>query len=112
MTLTNLRNFPPGGYKYFEPSIPWRNPDPSNGEGIAHAARLLQMARAQNPDKNLDPSYDACVDAIAEYTCARLKRDFSKETWSQWCADTDGPAVNPNSRSQISGCATCGGRNR
>jgi hypothetical protein len=79
MTLLNLTNFPPGGWKYFEPSLMWRNEDPLNGEGLDAAVKMLQMVRAQNPASNLDPSYAACREAIIAYTCTRLKYD------PRWC---------------------------
>ena len=79
MTLLNLTNFPPGGWKYREVSLSWVNPDPLHGEGLEHAIKLLQSVRAQNPASNLNPSYGACRDAIILYTCTRLKYD------PKWC---------------------------
>lgn len=75
VTLLNLTNFPPGGWRYREVALNWTNPDPLNGEGFEHAVALIQMVRAQNPAANLDPSFNACAEALIRYTCARLHYD-------------------------------------
>lgn len=72
MTLTNRKEFPPQGYLYFEPAVNWRAPRDLATQGLRAVALALQQVRAQNPHVGLDPSYDACVRAISEHTCARL----------------------------------------
>lgn len=106
ITLLNTTSFPPKGWVYFEPELNWRNPDPLNGEGIHHAAKLLQMVRAQNPQANLDPSYAACLEAIKNFTCARLGYD------ERWCGLPPAEAQKLSSAHPVSGrrCASCGRR--
>ena len=104
MTLIELNQMPPKGYPYFEPSINWRVPDPF--QTIDVVARQLQMARVQNPASELNPSYEACLEAIKLYTCVRLKGH------PKFC----GPQVSsenqpwPSSVGRMQGCAGCARR--
>lgn len=77
MTYLDVNRFPPGGWKYREPSLSWTNPDPMNGEGFEHAVALIQMVRAQNIEAHpeLDPSFSACAKALIDYTCLRIHHD-------------------------------------
>lgn len=77
--LTNLREFPPHGYIYREPSLNWEMPREVAMIGLREAAQALQQVRLQNPASGLDPNYAACVEAIKTYTCVRLKYD------PRWC---------------------------
>lgn len=111
MTLLNLTNFPPGGWKYREPSLNWTNPDPLNGIGLDAAVKMLQTVRLQNIEAhpNLDPSYAACREAIIAYTCHRLNYD------PRWCglppAEVQRIASSlPKGVSSKKRCASCGRR--
>lgn len=77
--LTNLREFPPHGYVYREPSLNWEMPSEVAMIGLVEATNALQQVRLQNPASGLDPSFRACREAIMRYTCARLKYD------PRWC---------------------------
>lgn len=105
ISLINLTKFPPGGYKYREPSINWVMPSEIALIGLDDAVRALQMARANNPSSGLDPSYSACLEAIKKYTCTRLNND------PRWC---DLPPEELQKRSSIGmigrPCAGCGRR--
>ena len=72
MKLINLTEMPPRGYQYYEPSLDWRVPNDLASQGLRMVAEALQRVRAQNPASGLDPSYEACVEAIGVYTCQRL----------------------------------------
>lgn len=72
MTLTNRREFPPRGYEYFEAALNWRAPSELAQQGLKAVAQALSIVRAQNPAAGLDPSLEACVRAVSEFTCARL----------------------------------------
>lgn len=72
MTLTNLTQMPPDGYTYYEPTIKFRTTKQMALQGLDVVARALQRARAQNPAQGLDPSIEACVQAVKDYTCARF----------------------------------------
>ncbi len=106
MTLTNLRDMPPGGYRYREPSINWVVPNPFLP--IDMVAQELQKARANNPFAGLNPSFNACLDAIKAYTCARLNFD------PKYCGPKSGTspvsAVQGSFGIPIAGCGTCGGQ--
>lgn len=103
MILTELSKFPRGGYQYREPSINWVAPDPSIG--LVEVTKQLMQARAQNPASGLNPSYQACYDAIRRFTCARLNND------PLWCSPEKGEAiaapVNHSQPTRRGGC--CGG---
>lgn len=103
-TLINTRDFPPGGYLYREPSLNWEAPEPL--QGLEHTARQLQMVRAQNPASNLDPSYEACLDAIKDYTAHRLNYD------PKWCGVPPEPlnSVGNPTQKTVRGCKGCGRR--
>lgn len=105
VTLLNLTNFPPGGWRYREVALNWTNPDPLNGEGFDHAVKLIAMVRAQNPAANLDPSLGACAKALVEYTCKRLNYD------PRWCGlpPLEQQAINERYAPRR-GCASCGRR--
>lgn len=102
MKLINTSNFPKSGWTYREPSINWTNPDPLNGEGFDYAVRMIQQARANNPASGLDPSYEACAEALSEYTCRRLNNN------PKWC--TGDPEVMKAQAAAIAsrGCGGCG----
>lgn len=104
MTLTNLNEFPPGGYQYKEPSIGWVAPKELTMIGLIDVARALAVARAQNPASGLDPSLSACLEAVKDYTCVRLHNN------PKYCGPQ--PAVSEVDHSRaMKGprqCATCG----
>lgn len=101
--LINLREFPPHGYLYREPSLNWSMPRETAMLGLPDAARALQMVRAQNPSSGLDPGYEACVDAIKAYTCIRLNFD------SRWCGlpPAEEQRVQLVKAKKRRGCASC-----
>lgn len=105
ITLTNTTEFPPGGYSYFEPSINFRVPNDIAMLGLSDVARALQMARAQNPTSGLNPDYQACLQAVKAYTCARLNND------PRYCNSLTPITVdNSKPRSGPRPCAGCGRR--
>lgn len=83
-TLFNYSKFPPGGYSYREPALNWEVKPGSElaMSGIDRVAEALRMVRLQNPGSGLNPDFDACKEAIARYTCARINNDpaFCKST--------------------------------
>lgn len=102
-TLINTRDFPPGGYLYREPELNWVAPEPL--QGLEHTARQLQMVRSQNLAAGLDPSYDACVDAIKDYTAHRLNYN------PKWCGTPPDPVdASGNPVKKTYGCKSCGRR--
>jgi hypothetical protein len=104
MTLTNLTEFPPGGYQYKEPSIGWIAPKELTMIGLLDVARALAVARAQNPTSGLDPSLPACLEAVKDYTCARLRNN------PKYCGPPREARETDHSRA-IKGpkpCASCG----
>jgi hypothetical protein len=117
MQLINTTDYPPQGYQYYEPSIDWRAPRELALQGLPYVAKALQTVRAQNPAAGLDPSYEACVRAIGEYTCARLAPWPDK--LAHYCG---GEPVTEQERQAVAaaqrvasatrGCASCGGRRR
>lgn len=109
MTLTNLTDFPPGGYKYREPSLNWEAPPDLALQGLNFVVAALSTVRSQNPASGLDPSYAACEDAIKAYQCARFAHN--PEALYRWCSDAPMPArVRDASRPVTGGCRSCGGR--
>lgn len=107
VTLLNLTNFPPGGWRYRELALNWVNPDPLNGEGFEHAVALISIVRAQNPDSNLDPSPRACAKALIAFTCHRLNYD------PRWCGlpPLEQQALNAKYPEHgRRGCQSCGRR--
>lgn len=108
-TLTNLREFPNGGFLYYEPSLNWRVPTSLALIGLNEVVMALQIVREQNPASGLDSSFKACLEAVKLFTCARLNFD------SRWCGEVDPETILslqssavPSRRSR--GCATCGRR--
>jgi hypothetical protein len=115
MTLTNRRDFPPKGYQFYEPAINWRAPQDLATQGLKAVALALQKVRAQNPQVGLDPSLDACINAICEFTCARLAP--WPELQRQFCdggEQTDQErlvsATRRKALEQPRGCPSCGRR--
>lgn len=107
MTLLNKTQFPPHGYLYREPAIPWVCPSELALLGLDAVAKALQIVRAQNPAIGLDPSYDACLEAVALYTCTRLKFD------PKYCGEPNGtsPPLGDSARPRTKKkCAGCGRR--
>lgn len=112
MTLTNLSKFPPSGYLYSENinGKLWKATPEMALLGLDTVARALQIARIQNPLAGLDPSYDACVESIKLFTCARLNYN------PLYCGEDAPPEVLlvasngsvPVKRKR--GCASCGKR--
>lgn len=117
MRLTNTSDFPPHGFQYYEPSLDWRAPHDLALQGMPFVAKALQMVRAQNPASGLDPSYEACVTAISEFTCARLAQWPDK--LAHFCGgepvteqEKAAAAAAQRVASAPRGCASCGGRRR
>lgn len=110
MTLINLREFPPKGYLYVEPSIKWRCPRELALQGLSAVAQALQRARAQNPEAGLNPDYTACVNAIREYTCDRLKDN--PEILAKFCGDIPEELTVEKKRGRRGpkACVSCGKR--
>lgn len=100
MPLLDPNKFPPGGFPYFEPSINWRAP--RDGQSLKTTAQRLQTVRSQNPFAGLDPSFEACLEAVENYTCARLKNN------PRWCTSTLEQAARLKAARAITGCAGCG----
>ena len=76
--------FPAKGYQYFEPELKWRAQNELAMIGLDAVAKALQIVRIQNPGAGLNPSYDACVEAIMAFTCKRLPK---------YCAQPEVPSV-------------------
>lgn len=114
LTLTNLREMPPRGYIYHEVSIDWRTPPDLALQGLETVARALQIARAQNPKAGLDPSYEACLEAVKRYTCKRFVGQ--PKMLAKFCADiVNGEMVamvSSGATPRRPGCASCGGKRR
>lgn len=105
MNLTDRTHFPPHGYLYREPGL-WECPRELAMLGLYSVARALQIVRIQNPTSGLDPSYEACVEAIALYTCTRLNND------PKYCGDPNSPPAKAQARghSKPRKCPGCGRR--
>lgn len=103
-TLKSDAIYPPGGFKYFEPSIGWRADSELALQGLSAVAGALAVVRAQNPASGLNPDYYACVDAVRAFTCARLKYD------AKWCALPPEEAQRVGSPTATRKCASCGRR--
>lgn len=111
LVLTNRKNVPPDGYIYYEASLGWRMPKEVALTGLREAALALQQARANNPGSGLDPSYDACVEAIGAYTCARLAN--KPRLLSKFCSGgvvAEEQLRRAAARRENGGCAGCGRR--
>lgn len=117
MTLTNHTEMPPAGYLYREESLGWETPRDLATQGMRAVAQALQRVRAQNPTSGLDPSYEACVRAISEYTCARLAETRQLTYFCGGEARTQQEkaaleAAKKRAEQRVTGCASCGGRRR
>jgi hypothetical protein len=112
--LINLTTFPPKGYQYFEPALNWRVSRELAHQGLDVVAKELQRVRMNNPQAGLDPSYEACVKSIGEFTCARLAGTtaFYELCGGEPQTDQERAAVKAalNRATQPRGCASCGGR--
>lgn len=113
MKLVNTTHFPPGGWQYKEPSLHWSTTSEIAMGGLDVATRALQMVRANNPESGLNPSYEACLEDIKNYTCLRLNYD------PRWCGlppeviQTQEALKQVGRRSRgIQGCASCGKRRK
>lgn len=102
--LLNRNNWPPGGFAYFEPKLNWRAP--ADGLSFFLKAQQIQAVRAANPASGLDPSLEACAEALDTFTCARLANDPA------WCASTTAPVMIAvvAARKSHAGCGGCGAR--
>ena len=123
VTLTNTTEMPYGGYAYREPAI---NFDVGVGsalamQGLTAVAQALQQARVNNPGAGLDPDYQACVEAIKAFTCARLAS--KPKLFAHFCGELATAAAvvyepvvqpldasRPVTRQRRTGCASCGRR--
>lgn len=108
-TLHNFKDFPPGGFYYREPALNWHVS--AGGElamsGIDQVAEALRMVRLQNPSSGLDPDFDACKEAVARYTCARLNND------PRYCTPTQQTLKQTvSSQKRARRCKSCGGGKR
>lgn len=104
-TLISDTVYPPGGFQYREVAVNWVAPKELALMGLDAVAEALQRVRVQNPQAGLDPSYDACVEAIRAYTCARL------EYHPKWCDVTPLEAQKRQTNGQAARkCASCGRR--
>jgi hypothetical protein len=101
--------FPPRGFIFRQPEIQWQVPQETAMLGLRDAARALQMARAQNVDSGLDPSYEACERAIRDYTCERMKSD--PELLAKFCGEIPEELTVETKQRKTRGakkCASCG----
>lgn len=116
VTLTNLTEQPPFGYRYHDPVIGFQTTPEMAQSGLEVVAKALQKAREQNPSFNLDTSYEACVEAIKAYTCRRLKP--TPRIFQKFCTDPEAEAEARERRSIVFGssgahvrtCRGCGGK--
>lgn len=103
MPLLNRNNWPPGGFQYFEPKLNWWAP--KDGLSFALKVAQIQKARIANPSSGLDPSLEACEQALDDYTCARLHSDPA------WCVGAANPVMVAAIKSRkVGGCGGCGAR--
>lgn len=113
MTLTNLTEFPPYGYLYKNPTIPWEAPADLAMQGLRAVAAALQTAILNNPTCGLDPSMAACVESVKQYQCARFQN--RPAALARFCG---GPMPQQQAFTRQSGhpitpgCASCGGGRR
>jgi hypothetical protein len=117
MTLTNRTDVPPGGYTYMEPSLGWEAPAQAVYEGFNAVVRAMMKVRAQNPASGLNPSREACILALSEYTCARFAK--TPKLLLHFCGgepvtQQERAALDAARRAAVgpAGCASCGGRRR
>jgi hypothetical protein len=114
MNLINTTEMPPKGYQYFEPALNWRTPPDLALQGLRMVAEALQQVRAHNPQAGLDPSYQACVEAIGAYTCTRLAGTKQLAYFCGGTPTTDQERAQMEAAqreaSRPKGCAGCGGR--
>lgn len=96
-------NFPPGGFTYREPSLNWVATPELAGMGHKEVAKALQTVRIQNPTSGLNPEMSACLQAVIDYTCARLP---------EWCEDERDVSFEaiPTKGKKKKKCASCGKR--
>jgi hypothetical protein len=64
--------------------------------------KQIVAARKNNRASGLDPSWQACVDALDLYTCTRLNND------PKWCVAPADPVMLAAVKSRSQGCAGCG----
>jgi len=118
ISLTNLNEQPPFGYRYHDPVIGFKTTPEMAQSGLDAVAKALQTARAQNPSYGLDASYEACVEAIKVYTCRRLKP--TPRIFQKFCTDPEEEArlaevgkrsiVFGSSGAHVRTCKGCGGK--
>lgn len=106
MPLLSRSHFPPGGFPYREPSLNWSAP--ADGAPFDIRASQIQAVRVANPSAGLNPSLEACADALDLYTCTRLRNA------PRWCVSLDSPVARAAIASRRPPpCAGCGaGRRR
>ncbi len=73
MPLKDRNSIPQGGYYYHEPKLNWHTPD--GKQPFNMIVGQIMKVRAQNPNAGLNPSCEACAEALEEYTCKRLGYD-------------------------------------
>jgi hypothetical protein len=106
MTLVNLTDFPPGGYQFNQPQIPWEAPQELASQGLEIVARALQQVRINNPNSGLDPSFEACLNDVAEFQCARFQH--KPKLLAKFCGDKSSALAQAAAVKQR-GCGGCGG---
>jgi hypothetical protein len=88
VTLTNLNEQPPFGYRYHESAVGFRTTAEMAQAGLEVVAKALLNARQQNPAYNKEATtYEACVAAIKLYTCKRLKS--TPRIFQKFCTDPE-----------------------
>jgi hypothetical protein len=104
MTATLITDtvYPPGGFRYREVAVNWEAPRELALLGLDAVAEALQRVRVQNPQAGLNPDYDACVEDIKQYTCARLQYD------PKWCALPAGEQQKLTAGQAARRCGGCG----
>lgn len=85
MPLLNRNDFPPGGFPYREPSLNWVAP--RDGAPFGLRVQQIQAVRIANPSAGLNPTKEACEDALDLYTCTRLGNDPA------WCVAPADPVA-------------------